>query len=114
MIIKAKKKDGWIEGYYYEEDGRSYVLKDKIKNRVNGETVCRSLGICDRLGNKVYENDIVATSAYMGRMQRYVVKWSYLDLRFYLLAYDSDAIFKDVQLPIKYSMCIKVVGNIHD
>lgn len=73
ILFKAKRKDGgkWIEGYYqkrYDLLGNeehlifhadSYTVWEYAE--IGPETLCQFTGLCDRYGNKIWENDILKT-----------------------------------------------------
>lgn len=71
ILFKAKRKDGekWIEGYYqkrYDLLGNEEHLifhADSYKvweyAEIVPETICQFTGICDKNGNRIWENDIL-------------------------------------------------------
>lgn len=79
ILFKAKRiKDGkWIEGYYAECNGKTFIgidisigIDDIFEVfctpvirwfEVDPETLCQFTGRCDRYGNKIWEHDILKT-----------------------------------------------------
>lgn len=68
--FKAKRLDNaeWVEGYFYQECGNTYIIEDRQKdsklNRneavlVDPSTVCQFTGLKDCEGNETWEGDIL-------------------------------------------------------
>ena len=81
--FKAKRLDGkgWVAGYFYEENGNTYIIENRQKesmlNRnvtypVVPTTVCQFTGLKDCKGNEIWEGDIIK-SPYLGNVA--TVEW---------------------------------------
>ena len=68
--FKAKRLDNgeWCEGYFYEENGNTYIIENRQKesmlNRnvtyeVDPSTVCQFTGMKDSEGNEIWEGNLV-------------------------------------------------------
>ena len=117
--FKAKRLDNgeWVYGYYYRENGNTYInedrQKDSVLNRneavlIDPSTVCQFTGLKDCEGKEVWEGDIVEFETYdlyKGNVKTEAV-----------IEYISTG-YVAVTNNIPYSLCtkcIKVVGNKFD
>ena len=68
--FKAKRLDNgeWCEGYFYEENGNTYIIENRQKEsmlnrnvtyKVDPSTVCQFTGMKDEKGNEIWEGDLV-------------------------------------------------------
>ena len=117
--FKAKRLDNgeWVYGYFYKENGNTYInedrQKDSVLNRneavlIDPSTVCQFTGLKDCEGKEVWEGDIVEFETYdlyKGNVKTEAV-----------IEYISTG-YVAVTNNIPYSLCtkcIKVVGNKFD
>lgn len=115
-LCRAKQLDNreWIEGYLFSSWDDYYILwgmtngaPDMVK--VDHETICRKIGIKDKKGDVIWENDIVEVDTAECFEERYVIKWSEEDARFCL---ESETIATDFNCV--YGSECEIIGNIFD
>lgn len=119
--FKAKRLDGkgWVCGYFYEENGNTYIIENRQKesmlNRnvtypVEPTTVCKFTGLKDCEGKEVWEGDLLQ-SQITGKI--YEVAWHKI-IGFVLKAYPEDRYFPDLLGSVLLACKFKVAGNKFD
>ena len=117
--FKAKRLDGkgWVCGYFYEENGNTYIIENRQKEsmlnrnityQVDPSTVCQFTGLTDYKGNEIWEGDIVEFETY--DLYKGIVE------RKAIIRYTGSGFFAIVD-DIPYTLsskCIKIVGNKFD
>ena len=82
--FKAKRLDGkgWVCGYFYEENGNTYIIENRQKEsmlnrnityQVDPSTVCQFTGLKDCEGKEVWDHDLLQSQ---GTGVIYEVSWS--------------------------------------
>lgn len=112
--FKAKRLDGkeWVCGYFYEENGNTYIIENRQKesklNRnvtyeVDPSTVCQNTRLKDCEGKEIFEHDIIH---FEGLYPTTEVVWS--EDRFTFIAKSNNE-------PLYFhSDVLRIVGNKFD
>ena len=70
ILFKAKTISGnWVNGLLANEDDKWYISNkagSPFAYEVRPETLCQFTGLCDKNGNKIWENDIVTCQTKYG------------------------------------------------
>ena len=123
ILFKAKRLDdkSWVFGYFYEENGNTYIIENRQKesmlNRnvtceVAPYTVCQFTGSQDCDGTSIYEHDLLRSEKTDSTFE---VVWNQGNSSFSLI---------NTEVPVLYPMNtmgrmlhnrrLKVVGNKFD
>ena len=125
ILFKAKRIDNgeWIEGYYQkrhdflgnEEHLIFYADGHTVWDHaeVSPGTICQFTGLCDKNGNKIWENDIC------DRKEKYpeVVKMTNGDWTLdysYAIERDYGNSYCNLGFYVNERKCVEVIGNIFD
>ena len=118
--FKAKRLDGkgWVCGYFYEENGNTYIIENRQKEsklnrnltyQVDPFTVCQYTGLKDCEGNELYEHDVIKNYPFIPSE----IVWSE-ELSGYYLTHANGKIYEK---PLGYYLSLGkfiVVGNKFD
>lgn len=96
--FKAKRLDNkdWVCGYFYEENGNTYIIEDRQKdsalNRneavlIDPSTVCQFTGLTDCNGKEVWEGDIIRNPEFP--FEKRTVSWNEIGSSFMLIDKDE-------------------------
>lgn len=118
--FKAKRLDGkgWVCGYFYEENGNTYIIENRQKesmlnrnvtHQVDSKTVCQFTGQKDCEGNDVWEGDIVEHEIWNRLYIGFIKVKGIIEYKGYEFVVATNS-----ETYSLYSKHIKVVGNKFD
>lgn len=123
ILFRGKRKDNdnpWIYGHLHKMDGygtgyTEYGIQVQATSTsrpwsvlVIPETVGQYTGLTDKRGKKVFEGDIVLLYHCDGFIEKGVIGWSNIEVRYKFASPDGMAYAIDV------TDVFDVIGNIHD
>lgn len=121
--FKAKRLDNqeWVCGYFYEENGNTYIIENRQKesmlNRnvtyeVNPYTVCQFTGAQDCNGTPIYEHDLLRN--YEETSSIYEVVWNQRNTSFSLVNTEFPVLYPNTLGEVLRNSHLKVIGNKFD
>lgn len=117
--FKAKRLDGkgWVCGYFYEENGNTYIIENRQKEsklnrnlsyQVDPSTICQFTGLKDKDGKDIFENDILYDKdsgiASAIKWKRHVCGY----------VYEKVGMFATVHVYACHTSLLKIIGNKFD
>ena len=123
--FKAKRLDNgeWCEGYFYEENGNTYIIENRqkesmlnrnITHQVDSKTVCQFTGQKDCEGNEVWEGDVLLNT---NSGSQYTVMYSDYGSAFFIRenkTVNDDMYLFEISDIDKYIAFFEVIGNKFD
>ena len=127
ILFKAKSVyDGeWVEGYYirdqYHIGGKDIIFYRKDSDRftvytniIDIETLCQFTGLCDKNGNKIWENDIFQYTDETMVAQRDLIEYNETHASFVRLRNTEKLGFQYLWIDEATCNHGEVIGNIFD
>ncbi len=113
IIFKAKRKDNgeWAEGLPTVMWGQYHIINPNDENTaypIDEKTICQYIGLTDKNGRKIWENDIVEIPVENGY---FLVEWSETEAR-WQMNNEEDRLIVDFDNYWSYQ--VEVIGNVFD
>lgn len=118
--FKAKRIDGkgWVEGYFYEENGNTYIIENRQKesmlnrnvtHEVDPSTVCQFTGAKDCDGTSIYKHDLLRSEK---TDSTYEVVWNQGNSSFSLVNTEVPVLYPTNTMGrMLHNRRLKVIGN---
>lgn len=126
ILFKAKRIDNgeWVEGCYLLSGGKHFIYAEYIehycmpviiKAEIISETLCQFTGLCDKNGNKIWENGIVNHNGEYAPVKfgRYCSCFDYGNYNFGFYVDFPEETFYRKELGY-WCRKVKVAGNVFD
>ena len=126
ILFKAKRIDNgeWVEGCYLLSGGKHFIYAEYIehycmpviiKAEIIPETLCQLTGLCDKNGNKIWENGIVNHNGEYAPVKfgRYCSSFDYGSYNFGFYVDFPEETFYRKELGY-WCGKVKVAGNVFD
>lgn len=119
--FKAKRLDNgeWCEGYFYEENGNTYIIENRQKesmlnrnvtHQVDPSTVCQFTGSQDCEETPIYEHDLLR---HEKTCSTYEVVWNQGNTSFSLINTEDPVLYPSNTFGrMLHNRRLKVIGNI--
>lgn len=129
FYYRGKTKNGkrWVTGYYFRNDGKSFILQPNILkpynpiiDEIDPDTLCFSLVYYDSHWNRIYDKDIVEFTNNDGKTERYLLQWHDEGQEFQAIPlvegddiHDHDYYFTNFTRNIPWSEFIVMLQNVY-
>lgn len=118
IIFKAKRKDNgkWVEGLPIRMWGELHIQNLEDENKaytITPDTLCQYTGLCDKNGQKIWENDICDRKEKYPEIVTYNKGDWQLDYS-YALGKEKHSYVCNLGFYAYGRNCVEVIGNIFD
>lgn len=117
ILFKAKRIDNgeWVEGLLTVMWGRYHIINPNDENTaypIVSDTICQYIGLLDKNGQKIWENDVVRHYNNPSEPKHFVIGviyWNSDNLR-----HERTSQYEHAKFSVLYDCVYEVIGNIFD